>query len=243
MTPPPSATLPAGATSVSVPVQTRSTTTLASNPVVTITIAAGSGYSVGSPASASTTIENTNVSSPQHHRWRHRVAGRLDDPDRDGQPGAPPEPPGRAQRLGQCHPGHRLRPRRSHPDHRRRDHLGECHRRHHREHRHPAEQVHRRLHRPLRPTAYTVGRPGLGGHHHQREHALADGDPDLVHHLSAEGPALRGLRRAERSGQHASHRPADLSGYRPARHRLHRPERKHRRAGRPDLATRWRSRR
>ena len=61
VTPPPSVTLPAGETSVSVPVQTRSTTTLASNPVVSITIAAGSGYSIGSPASASTTIENTNV--------------------------------------------------------------------------------------------------------------------------------------------------------------------------------------
>ena len=63
VTPPASATLPAGATSVSVPIQTRFTTTLASNPVVTLTINGGSGYSVGSPASASTTIANTNVPS------------------------------------------------------------------------------------------------------------------------------------------------------------------------------------
>jgi hypothetical protein len=59
--PPTSATLVAGATSVSVPVQTRSTTALGPNTVVSLSVAAGNGYTVGSPATASTTIMNTAV--------------------------------------------------------------------------------------------------------------------------------------------------------------------------------------
>lgn len=63
VTPPQSVTLVAGATEVSVPVQTRATTTVGPNTVITMSIAGGSGYAVGSPGSASTTIENTALPS------------------------------------------------------------------------------------------------------------------------------------------------------------------------------------
>jgi hypothetical protein len=63
VTPPQSVTLQAGATAVSVPVQTRATTTVGPETVLTMAIAGGSGYSVGSPASASTTIQNNATPS------------------------------------------------------------------------------------------------------------------------------------------------------------------------------------
>jgi len=46
-------------------VQTRVNTVVEPNPTVTMTIASGSGYSVGSPASAQTTIKNSNVPALQ----------------------------------------------------------------------------------------------------------------------------------------------------------------------------------
>jgi hypothetical protein len=61
VTPPTSAVLSSGTTSVSVSVQTRATTTVQANPVLTLSIGAGTGYTVGSPASASTTITDSNV--------------------------------------------------------------------------------------------------------------------------------------------------------------------------------------
>ncbi len=61
VTPPTQAVLQAGATQTSVAVQTRVNTTVGPDPVITLSIGAGSGYSVGSPSSASTTVANTNV--------------------------------------------------------------------------------------------------------------------------------------------------------------------------------------
>lgn len=61
VTPPTQAVIPSGASQTSVSVQTRVGTAVAPDTALTMSIAAGSGYSVGSPASASTTIVNTNV--------------------------------------------------------------------------------------------------------------------------------------------------------------------------------------
>ncbi len=61
VTPPATATLAAGATSVTVAVQTRVNTTVQANRVITLSIGSGTGYDVGSPGSASTTIANNNV--------------------------------------------------------------------------------------------------------------------------------------------------------------------------------------
>jgi len=61
VTPPTQAILQAGATQTSVAVQTRVNTAVQAAPILTMSIAAGTGYSAGSPATASTTIANTNV--------------------------------------------------------------------------------------------------------------------------------------------------------------------------------------
>jgi len=61
VTPPVQVVLPAGATQVGVTVQTRSTTTVSADPVITESIGAGAGYVVGTPASASTAIANSNL--------------------------------------------------------------------------------------------------------------------------------------------------------------------------------------
>jgi Putative peptidoglycan binding domain/Calx-beta domain len=61
VTPPTQAVLEAGATQTSVSVQTRVGSTVAPATVLTMSISAGTGYSVGSPATASTTIDNSNV--------------------------------------------------------------------------------------------------------------------------------------------------------------------------------------
>lgn len=65
VTPPSSTTLAAGATSVTVTVQTRVNKLVEPPPSVTMTIESGSGYSVGTPASAETTITNNNVPTLQ----------------------------------------------------------------------------------------------------------------------------------------------------------------------------------
>ena len=61
ITPPPSVELMAGATQTSVSVQTRVNTTVGSNKTVVAALDAGTGYTVGSPSSAQTTIANDNV--------------------------------------------------------------------------------------------------------------------------------------------------------------------------------------
>jgi hypothetical protein len=65
VTPPTSTILPANDTSVTVTVQTRVNTLVEAFPSVSMTIAPGSGYSVGTPASAQTTITNNNVPTLQ----------------------------------------------------------------------------------------------------------------------------------------------------------------------------------
>jgi hypothetical protein len=61
--PPTEAVVGAGATETSVTVQTRVGSTVAPDTVLTMSVADGTGYSVGSPGSASTTIHNANVPS------------------------------------------------------------------------------------------------------------------------------------------------------------------------------------
>ena len=61
VTPPATATLPAGAMQTTVEVQTRSNNTVEQEPTVVLSIATGTGYTVGSPSSAQTTITNNNV--------------------------------------------------------------------------------------------------------------------------------------------------------------------------------------
>ena len=65
VTAPTSATLTAGTTSTTVSVQTRVNTLVEPNPTVVMSVASGSGYSVGSPALAQTTIKNGNVPALQ----------------------------------------------------------------------------------------------------------------------------------------------------------------------------------
>ncbi|MGP8060894.1 MAG: Calx-beta domain-containing protein [Acidimicrobiales bacterium] len=65
ISPPTSVVLPAGSTSTSVPVQTRANNTVEAEPTLVLSLAPGSGYSVGSPGSAQTTITNNNVPSLQ----------------------------------------------------------------------------------------------------------------------------------------------------------------------------------
>jgi Calx-beta domain len=59
--PPTTATLAAGATQTTFQVQTRSNNVVESEPTIIMSVAAGTGYAVGSPSSAQTTITNTNV--------------------------------------------------------------------------------------------------------------------------------------------------------------------------------------
>ena len=61
--PPSTAVIPAGATSTTVTVQTRATTTVEPDRSVVVSLAAGSGYTVGTPGSATTTIKSTAVPS------------------------------------------------------------------------------------------------------------------------------------------------------------------------------------
>jgi hypothetical protein len=65
ITPPVSAVLPMGDTSTTVSVQTRVNTVVERNPTIVMSIASGSGYSVGSPSSAQTSIMDNNVPSLQ----------------------------------------------------------------------------------------------------------------------------------------------------------------------------------
>lgn len=62
---PTSVVLPASDTSVTVSVQTRLNTVVEPDPTITMAIAGGSGYAVGSPGSAQTTIKNNNVPALQ----------------------------------------------------------------------------------------------------------------------------------------------------------------------------------
>lgn len=61
VTPPPSITLPAGVTSVPLQVQTRATTAVGPSTTLVVSLAAGTGYSVGTPGSAQTVIADPNV--------------------------------------------------------------------------------------------------------------------------------------------------------------------------------------
>lgn len=65
VTPPVSAVLPMGDTSTTVSVQTRVNTIVERDPTIVMSIASGSGYTVGSPSSAQTSIMNDNVPSLQ----------------------------------------------------------------------------------------------------------------------------------------------------------------------------------
>jgi hypothetical protein len=65
VTPPPSVDLPAGALSATVSIQTRVNTAVEPDPTVILSIASGSGYTVGTPSSAQTIIENSNVPTVQ----------------------------------------------------------------------------------------------------------------------------------------------------------------------------------
>ncbi|HUA94328.1 MAG TPA: Calx-beta domain-containing protein [Acidimicrobiales bacterium] len=61
VSPPSTAVIQAGATSTTVAVQTRLTTTVQANPTIVASIASGSGYTIGTPSSAQTTIKSTAV--------------------------------------------------------------------------------------------------------------------------------------------------------------------------------------
>ena len=65
VSPPVSAVLAAGYTSTTVTVQTRENTIVERDPTVDMSIGSGSGYTVGSPSSAVTTIVNNNVPALQ----------------------------------------------------------------------------------------------------------------------------------------------------------------------------------
>ncbi|HEX3946805.1 MAG TPA: peptidoglycan-binding protein, partial [Acidimicrobiales bacterium] len=65
VTPPSSVTVPAGATQAAVSVQTRVNTLVEPDPTVTLSVAAGTGYTVGTPATAQTVIKNDNVPALQ----------------------------------------------------------------------------------------------------------------------------------------------------------------------------------
>jgi hypothetical protein len=65
VTPPQSAILEAGATSATFAVQTRVNTLVEKDPTVVVSITAGTGYTIGTPASAQTTIANNNVPALQ----------------------------------------------------------------------------------------------------------------------------------------------------------------------------------
>lgn len=65
VTPPTSVTLPAGATETAVTVQTRVTSTVQPDTTISLSIASGSGYAVGSPSSAQSTIDNGAVPTLQ----------------------------------------------------------------------------------------------------------------------------------------------------------------------------------
>ena len=57
--------LPAGAMQTAVTVQTRSTTTVQTGTTISLSIASGTGYVVGSPGTAQTTIQNNAVPTLQ----------------------------------------------------------------------------------------------------------------------------------------------------------------------------------
>ena len=61
VTPPASATIPAGSTSTTVQVDTLTTTDVGSSTTLIVSLASGTGYAVGSPSSAQTTIANNNT--------------------------------------------------------------------------------------------------------------------------------------------------------------------------------------
>lgn len=61
VTPPTTATIAAGATQTTFQVQTRSNNVVEAEPTIIMSVEAGTGYAVGSPSSAQTTITNTNV--------------------------------------------------------------------------------------------------------------------------------------------------------------------------------------
>jgi hypothetical protein len=65
VTPPTSVVLPANDTSATVTVQTRVNTLVEQDPTIIMSIDSGSGYTVGAPGSAQTTITNNNVPSLQ----------------------------------------------------------------------------------------------------------------------------------------------------------------------------------
>ncbi len=65
VTPPTSVVLPGGMTTTTISVQTRVNNVVEADPNIILSLAAGSGYSVGSPSSAQTTITNSNVPSLQ----------------------------------------------------------------------------------------------------------------------------------------------------------------------------------
>ncbi len=65
VTPPTTATITAGASETEVTVQTRVTSTVQPDTTVSMAIAAGTGYSVGTPSSAQTTIQNGTVPTLQ----------------------------------------------------------------------------------------------------------------------------------------------------------------------------------
>ncbi len=79
-----SVTLPAGALQASVTVQTRATTTVQPNTTISMAVASGTGYAVGSPSTAQSTI--ATVPCPRCRSRRHqRLAGRIGHLERDGQ--------------------------------------------------------------------------------------------------------------------------------------------------------------
>ena len=65
VTPPTTATITAGALETEVTVQTRATSTVQPTTTISMAIGAGTGYTVGSPSSAQTTIENGTVPTLQ----------------------------------------------------------------------------------------------------------------------------------------------------------------------------------
>jgi multidrug efflux pump subunit AcrA (membrane-fusion protein) len=65
VTPPTTATITAGTTSTTVSVQTRANDVIEADPTIVMAVITGTGYSVGNPATAETTITNDNVPTLQ----------------------------------------------------------------------------------------------------------------------------------------------------------------------------------
>ena len=89
--PPTTATITAGATETEVTVQTRATSTVQPTTTISMALASGTGYVVGSPSSAQTTIQNGAVPTLQISGSTDRVPRGVRHADHHRQRGTSPE--------------------------------------------------------------------------------------------------------------------------------------------------------